>query len=38
LIVEGQGKPGMWVALVILAAMVVWSIWQSKKDVSPGMG
>jgi K(+)-stimulated pyrophosphate-energized sodium pump len=38
LIVEGQGKPGMWVALVVLAAMVVWSIWQSKRDVAPGMG
>jgi K(+)-stimulated pyrophosphate-energized sodium pump len=38
LIVEGQGKPGMWVALVILAAIVVWSIWQSKRDVAPGMG
>jgi K(+)-stimulated pyrophosphate-energized sodium pump len=38
LIVEGRGKPGMWVALVILAVMVIWSIWQSKKDVSPGLG
>jgi K(+)-stimulated pyrophosphate-energized sodium pump len=38
LIVEGQGKPGMWVALVVLAAIVVWSIWQSKRDVVPGMG
>ena len=38
LIVEGQGKPGMYVALVILAALVVWSIWQSKRDVAVGMG
>jgi len=38
LIVEGQGKPGMWVALVVLAAIVVWSIWRSKIDVAPGMG
>jgi K(+)-stimulated pyrophosphate-energized sodium pump len=38
LIVEGRGKPGMWIALVVLAAMVIWSVWQSKKDVSPGMG
>jgi K(+)-stimulated pyrophosphate-energized sodium pump len=38
LIVEAQGKPGMYVALVILAALVVWSIWQSKRDVAPGMG
>jgi K(+)-stimulated pyrophosphate-energized sodium pump len=38
LIVEGRGKPGMWVALVVLAVIVVWSIWQSKRDVAPGMG
>jgi len=38
LIVEGRGKPGMYVALVILAALVLWAIWQSKRDVSPGMG
>ncbi len=38
LIVESQGKAGMWVALVILAAIVVWALWQSKKDVSPGLG
>jgi K(+)-stimulated pyrophosphate-energized sodium pump len=33
LIIESQGKPGMWVALVILAALVVWAIWQSKREV-----
>ena len=38
LIVEGQGKPGMYVALVILAAIVLWSVWQSKRDVVRGMG
>jgi K(+)-stimulated pyrophosphate-energized sodium pump len=38
LIVEGRGKPGMYVALVILAAIVLWSIWQSKRDVVRGMG
>jgi K(+)-stimulated pyrophosphate-energized sodium pump len=38
LIVEGQGKPGMWVALVVLAAIIIWSIWRSKSDVSPGLG
>ena len=38
LIVEHQGKPGMYVAIVILAAIVVWSIWQSKRDVVVGMG
>jgi K(+)-stimulated pyrophosphate-energized sodium pump len=34
LIVEGRGKPGMWVVLAILAVMVVWAIWQSKRQVS----
>jgi K(+)-stimulated pyrophosphate-energized sodium pump len=38
LIVEGQGKPGTWIAIVILAAMIVWAIWQSKKDVAEGLG
>jgi K(+)-stimulated pyrophosphate-energized sodium pump len=38
LIVENQGKPGMWVAVVILAAVVVWAIWNSKRDVAVGMG
>jgi K(+)-stimulated pyrophosphate-energized sodium pump len=38
LIIENQGKPGMWVALVILVAIIVWSIWQSKKDVAEGLG
>jgi K(+)-stimulated pyrophosphate-energized sodium pump len=38
LIVEGQGKPGTWVAVAVLAVLVVWSIWQSKKDVAEGLG
>jgi K(+)-stimulated pyrophosphate-energized sodium pump len=38
LIVEGRGSAGMWVAIIVLAALVTWSIWQSKKDVAPGMG
>jgi K(+)-stimulated pyrophosphate-energized sodium pump len=38
LIIQNQGKPGAWVAIVVLAALVVWSIWNSKKDVSPGLG
>ncbi len=38
LIVEGQGSIGVWIAAIILAALVVWSIMQSKKDVAPGMG
>jgi K(+)-stimulated pyrophosphate-energized sodium pump len=38
LIVENRGEPGMYVALVILAALVIWSVVQSKKDVAPGLG
>jgi K(+)-stimulated pyrophosphate-energized sodium pump len=38
LIVEGRGQAGIWIAMIILAALVVWSIWQSKRDVSPGLG
>jgi K(+)-stimulated pyrophosphate-energized sodium pump len=33
-----DSKLGLYVALVVLAALVVWAVWQSKKDVSPGMG
>ena len=36
--VENQGKPGMYVAMAILAAIIVWSIWQSKRDTAPGLG
>jgi K(+)-stimulated pyrophosphate-energized sodium pump len=38
LMVENAGKPGMWVAMVVLAALVIWAIWQSKKDVAVGLG
>jgi len=38
LIVENQGRPGMYVALVILVAVVGWAIWQSKRDVAVGLG
>jgi K(+)-stimulated pyrophosphate-energized sodium pump len=38
IIVEGQGKPGMWVALVVLAVIIVWAISQSKKDVQTSLG
>ncbi len=38
LMIQNQGKAGMWLALVILAVLVVWAIWNSKKDVSPGLG
>jgi K(+)-stimulated pyrophosphate-energized sodium pump len=37
LIVEGRGQAGIWIAMIILAAMVVWSIWQSKREVSVSM-
>ena len=33
-----ESKLGLYIALVVLGALVVWAIWQSKKDVSPGMG
>ncbi|MGD8625161.1 MAG: sodium-translocating pyrophosphatase [Anaerolineae bacterium] len=38
LIVESRGTVGSWIAMVILAVLVVWSVWQSKRDVAPGMG
>jgi K(+)-stimulated pyrophosphate-energized sodium pump len=38
LIVENKGTPGMYVAMAILAAIIVWSIWQSKRDTTPGLG
>ncbi|MGC9336375.1 MAG: sodium-translocating pyrophosphatase, partial [Anaerolineae bacterium] len=38
LIVQSRGQAGMWIATIILAVLVVWSIWQSKRDVAPGMG
>jgi K(+)-stimulated pyrophosphate-energized sodium pump len=38
LIVEGRGTAGMWGVMIILAAMVVWAIWQSKRHVQIGLG
>jgi K(+)-stimulated pyrophosphate-energized sodium pump len=38
LIVESRGTVGSWIAMVILAALVVWAVWQSKRDVAPGVG
>jgi K(+)-stimulated pyrophosphate-energized sodium pump len=38
LMIQSQGKPGAWVSIVVIAALVVWAIWNSKKDVSPGLG
>jgi K(+)-stimulated pyrophosphate-energized sodium pump len=37
LILQAQGV-GKWIAIVLLAAMVVWAIWNSKKDVVVGLG
>ena len=37
LIIQAQGV-GRWIAIVVLAALVVWAIWNSKKDVAPGLG
>ena len=34
LIVENQGKVGIYVALVLLLAVLVWAVWQSKRDVA----
>jgi K(+)-stimulated pyrophosphate-energized sodium pump len=38
LIVEARGTAGIWIATAILSALVIWAIWQSKRDVSPGLG
>ncbi len=38
LMVESQGKAGAYVALVLLLAVLVWAIWQSKRDVSVSLG
>jgi K(+)-stimulated pyrophosphate-energized sodium pump len=37
LIIQAKGE-GKWIAIVVLAAMVVWAIWNSKKDVAVGLG
>jgi K(+)-stimulated pyrophosphate-energized sodium pump len=38
LIVENQGSIAIWIAAAILAVIVVWAIWQSKRDVAVGLG
>jgi len=38
LIIQAQGTIGLWIAGVGLAGLVVWAIWQSKKDVNVGLG
>jgi K(+)-stimulated pyrophosphate-energized sodium pump len=37
LIVQAQGV-GKWIAIVVLATLLVWAIWNSKKDVVVGLG
>jgi K(+)-stimulated pyrophosphate-energized sodium pump len=38
LIIQSRGTISAWIAIVLLAAMVVWAIWNSKKDVAVGLG
>jgi K(+)-stimulated pyrophosphate-energized sodium pump len=38
LIIQAQGTVALWIAGVVLAAMIVWAIWQSKRDVAVGLG
>jgi K(+)-stimulated pyrophosphate-energized sodium pump len=38
LIIAARGGIGQWAAVVILAVMVVWAIWNSKRDVATGLG
>ncbi len=38
LIIQGRGTVGAWAAIAVLGAMVVWAIWNSKKDVAVGLG
>jgi K(+)-stimulated pyrophosphate-energized sodium pump len=37
LIIQAQGTIGIWIAFVALAALVLWAIWQSKRDVAEGL-
>jgi K(+)-stimulated pyrophosphate-energized sodium pump len=38
ILIATSGSIGAWIAAAVIGALVVWAIWQSKKDVSPGMG
>jgi K(+)-stimulated pyrophosphate-energized sodium pump len=38
LIIQSLDSVGRWVAAAVLAAMIVWAIWNSKKDVAVGLG
>jgi K(+)-stimulated pyrophosphate-energized sodium pump len=33
LIVESRGKPAIWLVVAVLAVLLVWGIWQSKKEI-----
>jgi len=33
LIVESRGKPAAWLAVVVLAVLLIWGIWQSKREI-----
>jgi K(+)-stimulated pyrophosphate-energized sodium pump len=37
LIIQAQGV-GKWIAIAVLAVIVAWAIWNSKKDVAEGLG
>lgn len=34
LIVQSRGSAAIWIALVVLVVLLVWGIWQSKKEAS----
>jgi K(+)-stimulated pyrophosphate-energized sodium pump len=38
LIVQAQGTVGAWIAMAVLAVLIVWAIRQSKMDVAEGLG
>jgi len=38
LMVENRGRPGMWGVLVILVALILWALWQSKREARLGAG
>ncbi len=33
LIVESRGQPAVWLAVVVLVVLLVWGIWQSKREI-----
>jgi K(+)-stimulated pyrophosphate-energized sodium pump len=33
LIVETRGQPAVWIAITVLVVLLVWGIWQSKREV-----